>query len=171
MSRFTVADASRLVANARSSVHPITYRAPLTGHIDASVSDDHFDLSAPVTAAFDVALEDLRGDDPHTDSEMRRRIDVQRYPLAHASVSGVTSVGDDRYRLACDLTLHGQTRQLEGEADVTLNGAMLNAVGSVTIDIRDFGIKAPRLLMLKVYPEVEIIINLQATRDDSEQTA
>jgi polyisoprenoid-binding protein YceI len=155
-------EGSELMANARSNVHPMTYRAPIRGSLEASVRDGRFDVDAPVTASLEVDLDDLHGDDPKTDREMRRRIDVQRYPRARAVVEHVSSDGGDLYRLSGELTIRGKTQPLEGNATVTLDGDRLHATGAVTIDIRDYGIKPPSLLLLRVHPEVEITIDLTA---------
>jgi polyisoprenoid-binding protein YceI len=166
VSRFVVtANASQLRALARSTVHPFNYQAPVTGSVDANVRDGRFDVAAPITASFEVDLDDLQGDDPRADREMRRRLDVQRYPRAKASVHEVTWGDGDSYRLRGELSLHGKTRPLEGSATVTLVGDQLRAIGSLTIDIRDFGIKPPSLLVLRVHPEVEIAIDLIADLD------
>jgi polyisoprenoid-binding protein YceI len=166
VSRFVVVpDGSRLSALARSSLHPFSYRAPLLGEIEASVRDGAFDVTAPITGALQVDLDDLRGDDPRTDSELHRRLDTQRFPRARAAVQEVTPSGGDAYRLIGELTLRGQTRPLAGDATLTLDGDELHAVGSLTIDLRDFGIKPPSLLILRVHPEIEIAIDLVATLD------
>lgn len=163
MSRFVVtASASELQARARSSVHPLSYRAPVTGAIDATVRDGRFDTTAPITAALEVDLDTLHGDDSLVDGEMRRRLDVQRYPRAKATVHDVTEGSGGVYRLRGELSLHGKTRPLEGDATVTLADDQLRATGSLTIDIREFGIKPPSLLIMRVHPEIEITIDLVA---------
>lgn len=163
MSRFVVvAGESQLTALARSTVHHFTYRAPLTGEIEAAVRDGGFDLGTPITGSLEVDLDSLRGDDPHTDGEMQRRLDTQRFPRARAKVHQVTSNGDDTYRLTGELTLRGTTKPLEGDATVTLTGDTLRAVGSLTVDLRSFNIKPPSLLILRVHPEIEVSIDLIA---------
>jgi polyisoprenoid-binding protein YceI len=167
VSRFVVAaESSQLRAAARSTVHPISYQAPLTGAIDAAIRDGGFDVTTAITASLDVDLNALRGTDPLADAEMRRRLDVQRYPVAKATVTDVTSRGGDLYRLRGELSLHGKMRALEGDATVTLVGDRLHATGSLTIDIREFEIKPPSLLLVRVHPEVEITIDLVADLSD-----
>jgi hypothetical protein len=164
VSHFVVTPASsELRAFARSSVHEFTYRAPLTGSIEAAVVGSGFDVSGPITGALELDLESLHGTDPRADREMQRRLDTQRFPRARAAIQQVSASGDDAYRLAGELTLRGQTRPLEGDATVTLIGDQLHATGKITIDLRDFGIKPPSLLILRVHPEVQITIDLTAT--------
>lgn len=158
---------SLLRANARSSVHTFTYTAPLTGEINAVVTDAGFDVSTPIDGVLEVDLDLLTGDDPRTDSEMHRRLDTQRFPRARACVRRVERRDGDRYWLSGELTLHGKTRPLEGDATVTLDGDRLHAVGALTLDLRSFGIKPPSLLLLRVHPDVHISIDLYASRDDA----
>lgn len=168
MSRFVVAaGASQLSAFARSTVHPFGYSAPVTGEVDATVRDGRFDLTEPITASLEVDLHALSGNDPPLDGEMRRRLDVQRYPRAKAAVLTVTAGTEGSvYRLRGELSLHGKTRPLEGDATVTLDGDQLRATGSLLIDIREFGIKPPSLLIVRVHPEIEVTIDLVANLDD-----
>jgi polyisoprenoid-binding protein YceI len=166
VSRFVVTpEESQLSAIARSSLHAFSYRAPLTGEIEATVRDGQFDLASAISGKLEVDLDSLRGDDPHTDGEMQRRLDTQRFPRARAAVQHVTTNGGDAYRLSGELTLRGQTRPLEGDATVTLAGDQLHATGSLTIDLREFGIKPPSLLILRVHPEIDITIDLVAVVD------
>jgi polyisoprenoid-binding protein YceI len=158
-------DGSQVSALARSSIHPFTYRGTLTGEVNAHVVDGHFDVTEPITGQLEVDLDSLRADDRHVEGEMQRRLDTQRYPRAKASVQRVTASGDDAYWLSGELALHGKTRPLEGKATVTLDGEKLHATGTLTIDLRDFGVKPPRLAMLRVRPEIEISIDLIAQLD------
>lgn len=167
MSRFAIdSGMSRLTAKARSSLHPISYQAPLSGHLDAGVTDGAFVTTEPITATLEVVLDELRSTDAHLDAELQRRLDIRRFPRASAVVHRVDALGHDTYRLHAALTLHGTSRSLEGTATVTLHGGRLHATGSVRVDIRHFGIKPPSLLMLRVNPEVEITIDLVATVAD-----
>jgi hypothetical protein len=54
---------------------------------------------------------------------------------------------------------------MSGQATVSLNDGRLRASGTLTIDVRDFGIKPPSLVLLRVHPEVEVTIDLVATLD------
>jgi polyisoprenoid-binding protein YceI len=153
---------SQLTAEAHSSLHGFTYRAPLSGEILATVADGRFDLSEGVTARLEIDLELLKGDGPGLDGEMARRLDIRRYPVATAVIDSVVAVAGDVFSLAGTLTLHGRTRPLAGEATVTFDGGRMHATGSVVIDVRDFGIKPPSLLVVRVDPHATIRIDLVA---------
>jgi polyisoprenoid-binding protein YceI len=149
---------------ARSSVHAFRRVAPVCGHVDLSVSDGRLDLTRASSGELRLQIEDLQGDMPQFDSELRRRLDTDRYPGIVAvlrQISPGTGVG---YRMGGELTLHGCTRDVWGEATVDLrtDGA-LTMHGTLQLDIREFGLVPPKLLMLRVHPEVEVRLELCAT--------
>ena len=77
-----------------------------------------------------------------------------------------TPVGDvARYQLHGDLTFHGVTRQVEDEVSVDApNPDTLVIEGEHVFDVRDFGVRPPRLGLLRVHPEVSVTISVEAER-------
>jgi polyisoprenoid-binding protein YceI len=144
----------------------MTFRAPVTGAVDVAIEDGRFVLEAGVSALLEVAVDELCGSERLLDGEMRRTLDAQRYPRARAAITAARDLGADRYELTGELTLRGRTRALTGVATVRLAGEQLHASGSITIDIRDFGIKPPSLLVVRVQPDVQLDIELSARRSD-----
>jgi polyisoprenoid-binding protein YceI len=64
-----------------------------------------------------------------------------------------------------DLTFHGVTRPCEGEMELeVLDERTMRLTGESTFDVRDFGVDPPRLLVLKVEPEVVVRVELIAMR-------
>jgi hypothetical protein len=45
------------------------------------------------------------------------------------------------------------------------SGTSITLVGDYVFDIREFNMKPPSMLMLKVYPEVAVKVELQGERD------
>ena len=166
MSRFVIqSDRSHLKVRARSSLHPIHGTGPLTGHVDAVVEAGRFDPAAPTTGSVELQIADLRGEDEHFDEEMKRRLDAHRYPLVVGTITKAlpSTNGDGRYHLVGDLSFHGQTRTVEGDVKVRFRGERyLQAEGTLQLDIRDFGIKPPKVFMLKVHPEIEVTVEVIA---------
>jgi polyisoprenoid-binding protein YceI len=166
MSRFVIQpDRSHLKVRARSSLHPIHGTGPLNGHVDATVTNGTFDPSAPTTGTVELQIESLRGEDEHFDEEMKRRLDAHRYPTITGTIKRAqpSGNGDGRYHMIGDLTFHGQTRTVEGDIKVRFRGERyLQAEGALQLDIRDFGIKPPKVFMLKVHPEIEVNVDVIA---------
>ena len=72
--------------------------------------------------------------------------------------------GTDRYRVVSDVTIHGVTRRLEGNGLVVTQpgSGLLSVTGEQVVDIRDFDITSPTVLMLRIYPDVVVKLYLEA---------
>lgn len=85
-------------------------------------------------------------------------------------VHAAMSRGAGRYVAEGDLTIHGTTRRLAGTVKLTLQDEdTLLATGNELVDIRDFDIDLPSVLMLKIYPDVSVQFRLTATRVEPER--
>ena len=59
-----------------------------------------------------------------------------------------------------DVTFRGVTNSYEDEMTIAqLDDATLQLDGRATFDIRDFGMEPPRILMLRVHPEVDVTVD------------
>jgi hypothetical protein len=74
----------------------------------------------------------------------------------------VDETGDaGRYSVTGDLSFHGRTRSFEHEMTIEMrDGNAIELKGDYVFDIREFNMKPPSMLMLKVYPEVAVRIEL-----------
>jgi polyisoprenoid-binding protein YceI len=111
----------------------------------------------------EVPVASLRSGNPLEDAELQRRADARRFPTIVGETSSVASL--DRaghFGVEGDLTFHGVTQPVRGELRITQDGDRLRIEGEHVFDVRDFGIKPPRILMLRVEPEVRVEINLVA---------
>ena len=160
---------SRLWAEARSSLHPIRAETDgLEGYLEADMPEGRPNLSVTPKAQIQIESTRLKTGNPLYDSELSRRLEVRKYPRIRGTVREVKELGaGNRYHVRGDLSFHGVTRTIEG--DITLrivNDRTIEIEGEKVIDIRDFGLEPPRLLMLKVYPEVRIRGRVRAERED-----
>lgn len=58
------------------------------------------------------------------------------------------------------LTLHGQTKQVSSAVQLQMNGSQIEAVGSTSVDMRDFGIEVPVIGFTTAEPIVTIEYHL-----------
>jgi hypothetical protein len=155
---------SLLTVRARSTLHPITRSGPVTGHVEATVSQGALDLAEPASGLVELEMQALKGD-AYLDREMDLRLDTQRYPRAVARLTEIHPV-DDGYRMRGEVVMRGRTCTVEGLAGVSVDsGRELRLHGSLRLDIRDFGIQPPRLLLLRVHPEVDVVLDFVALAD------
>jgi polyisoprenoid-binding protein YceI len=153
---------SRVWIDARSSLHPIHSESDgLEGWVEAG------DDGAPVTAG-EVALpvEALSSGNPLYDREMRRRAEARRYPTITGRLTAIEPTGrDGRYRVSGEVTFRGVSRPYEDEMDVRRDGTTIELEGERAFDIRDFGMDPPKILTLRVYPDVSVRVRIVASGD------
>jgi polyisoprenoid-binding protein YceI len=155
--------------DARSNLHPInTETRGLNGWIEVGAGPDGtLDLSAPVRGQLELSTDRLSSGNHLYDRELKRRIDARRYPLIQGEVVAVAATDvKDCYLVAGDLSFHGKTRRFEHEMTITFpDEASIALKGDDVFDIREFNMKPPSMLMLKVYPEVAVRVELHGSRE------
>jgi polyisoprenoid-binding protein YceI len=156
-------DRSRVWIEARSSLHPIHGEATgLEGSIEADVTDGRVDFGDTPKIRVELPVDQLKSGKALEDAELQRRIDAKRYPTIRGEVREIKETAGDQYRVQGDLTFHGVTRPVEGEVSVKVDGDSLVIEGEQTFDIRDFGVDPPKILMLKVHPDVKVRVRVVA---------
>lgn len=149
--------------NARSSVHPINSETRgLRGWVEvATAADGSLDLNQPVNGLLEVSADRLSSGNQLYDLELRRRIDARTYPTIAGRITNVVATEvPETYGVTGDLTFHGKTRSFEHEMRIVVTGADIVMEGERVFDIREFNMKPPSMLMLKVYPEVAVRVEL-----------
>ncbi len=166
MSRFrVVADRSAVMINARSSVGPITFGAiGVTGVIEAALAGRRVVSSPQPMAHLEIDVENLRSGNRLYDAELLRRIDARRHPTVRLDLQACTPLGSNgRYQLLGDVTFHGVSRPLDGTVSLVMpSDRRLVIRGEQVVDIRDFGIASPTVLMLRIYPDVVVGLQIEA---------
>lgn len=163
--RFVVAhDRSAVLFAARSNVGPVSFgTTAVRGSIEVAVHDGTIDLSVQPAARLEVEMETLTSGNSLYDVELQRRVDARRYPTTAIDLVDVEAVGGGRFLLRGAVTFHGVTRELAGTVALTFpNPQTLAIVGDHALDIRDFGVAVPSMLMLKIFPDVRVALQLEA---------
>jgi DNA-binding PadR family transcriptional regulator len=167
-----IPDRSVALIDARSSVGPITFGAiGLTGTIVASAAGRRVHPQPPPTAHLQMDVERLQSGNSLYDAELLRRIDARRHPTVSLELRACTPLGSTgRYRLAGDVTFHGESRPLDGTVSVVMPTDRTMVVrGEQVVDIRDFGVASPTVLMLRIYPDVLVKLQVEAELDEPER--
>jgi hypothetical protein len=160
-----IPDRSVVMIDARSSVGPITFGAiGVTGAIEAAVSGRRVCATPFPTAHLEVEVGQLRSGNSLYDAELLRRIDARRHPTVELDLRACTPVGSTgRYQIQGEVTFHGVSRPLDGTVSVTMPSEHSLVVrGEQVIDIRDFGVASPTVLMLRIYPDVAVGLQIEA---------
>ena len=153
---------------ARSNVHPIHTEAEgLEGWLDLEISDGAVDVDHPL-GHLEFPVENLKSGNSFEDKELRRRIDARRYPSIAGDLTSMKQTNDSaNYSVGGDLTFRGVTKSYEDAMSVkVIDDRTVTLAGQSTFDIRDFGMEPPRILILKVQPEVTVRVEIVAEKEN-----
>ena len=160
-------DDSEIFVEAHSNVHPIEIHIQgLVGTIDADVQSGELDLAISPRASLQLPAELLRSGIELYDNEIHRMIEVRKYRSIKGQLLEASEIAPGRYRLRGRLSLHGVTRDIDGEVTVRVRDGdgTLEIEGTKTLDMRDFNLDPPKILMLEVQPEISVRAKIRAVR-------
>lgn len=169
MTRYRIVpERSRVWIEARSSLHPIHSSADgLEGYVEVDDGEgDEVALATPPAGTLSLPVERLSSGNPLEARELRKRIDASRFPTIDGVLTHVERVeGTNRYRVTGDVVFRGVSRECRDQLTLdAVDDATVRLEGRSTFDVRDFGMQPPRILMLRVEPEVEVRVEIVATR-------
>lgn len=161
-----VPTSSAVLIQARSNVGEIIFGSTaVSGRLRVRVIADQVDPAGPVEASMAVPVASLESGQTLYDNELRTRLNALRFPSITAELSGATPLGSDRFSVAGQLTIHGTTLRQACTVSVEVTVADPSEVvvtGTAIIDIRDYDIALPNVLMLKIFPDVSVRFRLTA---------
>ena len=156
---------SSLAFQARSTLHAVHGKATgLTGYVDAAWNPDGTLAAQPAPKMHvDFPVAGLSSGNSLQDREMWKMIDSKRFPRIAADLRDIRpAAAPGRYTAHGDITFAGRSRTYEGDIALGHDGDRVAIDGELSVDIRDFGLKAPNLLIVKVDPIVTVRLHLAA---------
>jgi DNA-binding PadR family transcriptional regulator len=169
LSRFQLLpERSVVLIEARSTVGPISFGAiGMRGYIEAEVGDGVICPDSHPTAHLEADVDTLRSGNSLYDAELLRRIDARRFPTVSVDLSSCAEIGSgNRYRLSGEITFHGVAKPVQGTVRVNLADKKMMVTGEQVFDIRDFDLASPTVLMLRIYPDVRVRLQVEAELED-----
>ena len=167
MTRYSIDPArSRVWIDARSSLHGIHSETDgLEGWFEADVQGaGRVNPTAQPQGHLELPVQLLSSGNPLYDREMRRRVEARKYPTISGDLRLMKEAdGDGRYVVGGDVTFRGVTQSYEDEMSLSvIDDHTLRLAGQRTFDIREFGMEPPRILALRVYPDVTVKVEIVA---------
>jgi polyisoprenoid-binding protein YceI len=165
LTRYTLDSVRSCVwVSGRSSLHPInTETRGINGWFEAATrTDGSLDLDQPVSGELELAVERLTSGNQLYDRELRRRIDARRFPTISGRLTRIVVDGaHPEYSVTGEVSFHGKTKTFEHGMRIEASDGGIALTGEDQFDIREFGMKPPSMLMVRVYPEISVRVELQ----------
>lgn len=163
MARYRWTTESTVELNARSSVHPIHASvSDVAGEANVDASGGALSLTPAPSGYVEMSVDSLKSGKKLEDMALRKVLDAKKFPTIRYELTAVDG-GPDKFKVRGALTFHGTTREFDEEVNATLQGNKLVVEGEHEFNIEDWGVKAPKILSLQVYPDVKIKARLVGT--------
>lgn len=158
---------SSLVFEARSTLHAVRGKATgLNGYVELSFGTDGTLGATPPAMHVEFPVDQLRTGNTLMDHEVRRLIDSSAHPRIAADLRELRpNAAPGHYTASGDITFAGRARRYEGALTLEPGADRVTIDGELTVDIRDFGLRPPSLLILKVDPVARVRLRLVGRRD------
>jgi polyisoprenoid-binding protein YceI len=164
-----VPDRSHVVIDGRSSVHPIHSSTDgVEGYVELEMAPEGgVDLDHKPAGKLSLPVSRLSSGNRMEDRELYRRIDARRYPTIEGVLDQIERSGDNgTYQVSGDVTFRGKARRYVDQMTIdAFDDDTIQLAGSSRFDIRDFGMEPPRMLMLRVEPEVDVRVEIVAVKE------
>jgi polyisoprenoid-binding protein YceI len=164
---------SELALSGDSSIHPLhTATSELTGYFEATIGEDgQLDLAAPIAGEIEIPVDSIQSGNTLIDREMRNRLNTRRFPQVVAKLIEIRKKsGPGRYQAIGDLTFHGVTKRLEDDLMIQqIDERTIEIQGEINLDVRDFKVEPPKLLALKVHPDVKAKLRFVVERTNQDE--
>jgi polyisoprenoid-binding protein YceI len=157
---------SRVWIDARSNVHPIHSSAEgLEGFVDFDADRDG-QVGAHPAGRLSFPVRQLSSGNPLERRELQRRIEARHYPTIEGVLRAMDALDDGSLLMRGDLSFRGVTRSVDGKMAMSaVDDRTIRLEGASKFNIRDFGMEPPRILMLRVEPEVNVRVEIVAERE------
>ena len=168
MTRFAIVPERSVVwIEAKSSLHPIHTRTDgLEGFVELETGrDGRIDLAVKPKGQLSLRVDRLRSGNMFEERELRRRLDARRFPTIDGALSEMRPAdGEGRYLVRGAITFRGVTHEHEDQMAVSFDDDTLTMAGTSTFDIRNYGMEPPRILVLRVEPDVTVRVEIVGKR-------
>ncbi len=157
---------SSLTFTATSTNFPVYGKvAEMSGYVEGVWHHRRLALDPSPRMHVELQVESLRTGNDLQDREMWKLIDSKRFPKISADL-GELNAGSvpERYAAAGEITLAGLARRYEGSLILRRDADLVSIDGDINIDVRHFGLKPMKLLVLSVEPLVRVRLRLLARK-------
>lgn len=160
MTTFKWTTDSTVELSASSSMHPIHGELhDIRGEATLEVADGAIKLDPSPNGFIEADVESLKSGKKLEDKALRKQVEADKYPTIRYEVRSADG-GPEQFKVTGAFTFHGITQEFIESATARVEGDTLRVEAEHTFDIQDFGVKPFKILMLKVHPEVKLVLHL-----------
>jgi polyisoprenoid-binding protein YceI len=129
---------------------------PLNNRLRTDLNMDSDDISS-LKGTISVETGFFSSDNSDRDKEMYETLDSSAFPLATYTLSKVSkSEGENAYTLSGMLDFHGLKKELDFDAEITLENNTLTINATSMILMSDFGVKIPCMMFMCVRDQIDL---------------
>lgn len=163
---YVVPGASRVEIVTRTTAHSShAHSGQLTGVLDVDVDESNRPrLDMPYSARLRLPVESITSAFGLQDREMRRRLDTRHHPDITVAVISATERENGRFTARAKVTVKGVTRTVKGDVSFAMSRRRIVVEGEQRLDMRDFGVEPPNIVILRVDPVVIVRVRIVAAR-------
>jgi polyisoprenoid-binding protein YceI len=163
-----IPSSSKIVFHAKSTLHDFDGSASsISGFAEGDI--EHPDEKT--NGLFEATVSSMSTNDSWRDQYMIEDMDAAHFPTITFRLKNITIVRNrvserDPYLISINGTLrmHGVERQITFPATLSVSGALLKLKATVSLSLRDYGIKPTSFLFLKVQDTVIVDFDLNGSR-------
>lgn len=170
MARYRIVpERSHVWIDARSNLHPIHSTTDgLEGFVELQLGPDGgIDPTAEPVGKLSLPVSKLSSGNRMEDRELQKRIDARRFPSIQGVLGRIQGDGTDgNYQVSGEVTFRGVAKPHQDHMTIhAVDEQTIELEGQSRFDIREFGMEPPRMLMLKVEPEVDVRVGIVAVKE------
>lgn len=151
---------SHVAFHGESSVHPIETAASPQGWFSAEITSEGLG-DGTAAGHIEIAVAGLSSGNPLLDRETKRRTDAKQYPTISGDLTEVLAIDGTSADIEGRISFRGEDVDVEGRIEFAeIAPGRIVVEGEGVFDVRWWGLEPPKLLMLKVHPEVTVRIRL-----------
>lgn len=161
---FSWTNESTVELHANSSVHPINGEIhDVRGEVTVDVVDGKLSPGPGTKGHIEADVDSLKSGNKLEDMALRKQVEAKKFPTVRYEVLGVEG-GPEQFKVRGSFTFHGTTQEFTEDVTARLDGDKIHVSTEHTFDITQFGVQPFKLLTMKIFPEVRLVLRLVGTQ-------
>ncbi len=128
---------------------------PFNNALQAQITMQNGDITT-MQGKFWVEMSLFKSDKSDRDESMYKELEALKYKLATYTITSVTKVDGDTYKIKGKLDFHGVSKELEAKAKIIATGSDVMFEASSMILMSNYGIKMPCMVFMCVRDQVDL---------------